>query len=386
MFGKVRQVALVQPAGCTKPPTATKKRKLNEDTPPDPRARTLFKFKFTIDKPQPDGSILRVNDSVPANQSHGQKIAVKPKEHACPHCDFKTSHGPALTSHMKSHRVYGIDLVKPDQHRIDGLNVTFKESMHSTPVYPGIPTDVVLCVQEMINKLERESAPKKKKRKRGSRGSSHRRPYSNRFKARVLVAWEEKERFSKGTPDKVIAQQFKIHKSSLSKYKDPKFAELIKEKARSGKRGEHRTRLKRKSKYHLMEVELLKEFDKARGEGRRTGPRWMIRTARKLMKSAMPLIADITKINSDWLSRTVDRYRLAPRRKTNTKRVPIEMRQPFLQRYFAKTRSRFNTEKRDDPRWDKKYGIYINENRLNVDQVPFGVHDPKTTYERKGTD
>ena len=159
MFGKVRKVALVQPAGNAKTPRATKKRKLNEDTTPDPRARTLFNFKFTKDKPQPDGSILRVNDSVPANESHGQEIAVKPKEHACPRCDFKTSHGPALASHMKSHRTYGIDLVKPDQHRIDGLNVQFTESTHSTPVYPGIPTDVVLCVQEMIGKLERESAP-----------------------------------------------------------------------------------------------------------------------------------------------------------------------------------------------------------------------------------
>jgi hypothetical protein len=65
-----------------------------------------------------------------------------------------------------------------------------------------------------------QQSPEVRKRKKGSRGSSIRRPHSNGFKARVLTAWENKERHSKHTTDTQVANRYSIHKSMLRKIQE----------------------------------------------------------------------------------------------------------------------------------------------------------------------
>lgn len=185
------------------------------------------------------------------------------------------------------------------------------------------------------------------------------------------------------SPNRRIAERFRIAPSCLVAWS--KVKHLIFQNVKTRRRGAHTLKeCERRAKYALMEIALFAEFQSAREEGRRIGPRWLIKNARRLLKQLMPEKVDITKINSNWLSRFARRYNLAPRRKTNKKRLAVEERVPFLQRYFAMTRLRFQQDGKDNQRFDRKWGIYKRENRYNVDQVPAGIHDPSTTYERKG--
>ena len=57
---------------------------------------------------------------------------------------------------------------------------------------------------------------------------------------------------------------------------------------------------------------------------------------------------------------------------------------PMLRQYLARTRRRFWNEKTAAKVWDAEWGRWLQENRFNVDQVPAGFHDPKTTYAKTG--
>ena len=64
-----------------------------------------------------------------------------------------------------------MDFVDKDQHRLDGLGVTFKMPGMR---FPGVQSDVIFCVYEMISNLEEMEPRVQKPRKEGSKGSSHR--------------------------------------------------------------------------------------------------------------------------------------------------------------------------------------------------------------------
>eukprot|EP00657_Telonema_sp_P-1_P009793 TRINITY_DN403_c0_g1_i3.p1 TRINITY_DN403_c0_g1~~TRINITY_DN403_c0_g1_i3.p1 ORF type:complete len:294 (-),score=36.32 TRINITY_DN403_c0_g1_i3:155-1036(-) len=178
--------------------------------------RTLFNFPgFHRDRELSDGIVVRLDSVLPAPS---EQLSRKAQTFHCPHCHFHTQHPPALASHVKNHRVLGVDLVDPEQHRLDGLGMNFqREAFHSR--FPGVPTDVILCVNQLVTAVENKARLEQQKpRQVGSRGSSTIRPHSTGFKARVLAALLHKRRYTPCIQDKAIATRFSIHKSLLPKW------------------------------------------------------------------------------------------------------------------------------------------------------------------------
>ena len=158
-----------------------------------------------------NGTVLRVDKSVEPNANFTDSLKAKL---SCHRCHFTTTHGPALASHLTTHRILGIDLVDEGQHRLDGLDITFQKPGIR---FPGIPTDVICCVYAMISDLEAEPQPPKP-RQAGSKGSTTRKPYTAAFKHRVLTALRQKRRYCPSMPDTRIAERYGINKSLLTKW------------------------------------------------------------------------------------------------------------------------------------------------------------------------
>ena len=98
--------------------------------------RTLFTYGFHKDVALAKFVVRLDNTVVSSDQPESPKST-----HTCPRCPFTTSHGPALTSHMTTHRILGMDFVDKDQHRLDGIGVTFKMPRMR---FPGV--EIVLRV------------------------------------------------------------------------------------------------------------------------------------------------------------------------------------------------------------------------------------------------
>ena len=122
-----------------------------------------------------------------------------------------------------------------------------------------------------------------KPRKEGSKGPSHRKPHTAGFKTRVLTAFAQKRRYCPNMADTRIAERYGINKSLLTRW-HAKEAEIFKDAKSGSRRNTTRRRHQRTSKYKLTEDALLAEFDTAREAGKRCGPRWLIRNARRLIK------------------------------------------------------------------------------------------------------
>ena len=256
-----------------KRPLSTAKEQLPEKAEKQPR--TLFAYGFHKDVALAKFVVRLDNSVVSSDQPESQKST-----HTCPRCPFTTSHGPALTSHMTKHRILGMDFVPEDQHRLDGLGVTFKMPRIR---FPGVESDVICCVYDIISRLEEMEPHVQKPRKEGSRGSSHRKPHTASFKARVLTALAQKRRYCPNMADTRIAERYGISKSLLTRWRQQE-AEIFKDAKSRSRRNTTRKQRKQTSKYKLTEDALLLEFDTAREAGKRCGPRWLIRNARRLIK------------------------------------------------------------------------------------------------------
>ena len=241
------------------------------------KTRTLFDHGFYQHFTMKNGTVLRVDKSVEPNANF--TVSLKAKL-SCHRCHFTTTHGPALASHLTTHRILGIDLVDEGQHRLDGLDITFQKPGIR---FPGIPTDVICCVYAMISDLEAEPQPPKP-RQAGSKGSTTRKPYTAAFKHRVLTALRQKRRYCPSMPDTRIAERYGINKSLLTKWLSQE-AELAKAARSRDRRNTTRAKkTSRTSKYKVTEEALIAEFDTARKAGMKCGPRWLIRNGRRLMK------------------------------------------------------------------------------------------------------
>ena len=64
---------------------------------------------------------------------------------------------------MTTHRILGMDFVDKDQNRLDGIGVTFKMPRMR---FPGVESDVICCVYDLISHLE-EMEPRVQKPRRG---------------------------------------------------------------------------------------------------------------------------------------------------------------------------------------------------------------------------
>ena len=237
--------------------------------------RTLFTYGFHKDVALAKFAVRLENTVVSSDQPESPKST-----HTCPRCPFTTSHGPALTSHMTTHRILGMDFVDKDQHRLDGIGVTFKMPRMR---FPGVESDVICCVYDLISHLEEMEPRVQKPRKEGSKGSSHRKPHTAGFKARVLTALAQKRRYCPNMADTRVAERYGINKSILTRWRAQE-AGIFKDAKSRSRRNTTRKQRTKTSKYKLTEDALLAEFDTAREAGKRCGPRWLIRNARRLIK------------------------------------------------------------------------------------------------------
>jgi hypothetical protein len=248
---------------------------------PAKQPRTLFAYGFHKDISLTNFVVRLDNSVVSSLQPETPKSTLR-----CLRCPFTTSHGPALTSHMTTHRILGMDFVPTDQHRLDGLDATF--TMPSIR-FPGIPSDVICCVYDMIQHLEEMQPRVRKPRKEGSKGSCLRKPHTASFKMRVLTALAQKRRYCPNMADTRVAERYGINKSLLTRWRAQE-AEIFKDAKSRSRRNTTRKQQKRTSKYKLTEDALLAEFDTAREAGKRCGPRWLIRNARRLIKDFCPVL------------------------------------------------------------------------------------------------
>ena len=131
------------------------------------------------------------------------------------------------------------------------------------------------------------------------------------------------------------------------------------------------------------EVQVHGKFLEERKLSRRVGPRWIMRTMRIQVQASDPPhpMAEGFKARRGWLARFTRRFKIALRRKSNMKKVPVGDRVHHLQRFFAVFRLMLQKHC-DQVGYTPRWSIY--KNRWSLDQVPAGNFDPKQTYEVKG--
>jgi hypothetical protein len=90
-------------------------------------------------------------------------------------------------------------------------------------------------------------------------------------------------------------------------------------------------------RYALMEKELFRRFKDRRARAQKTSARWIVHTARHLVKTLNPLAGGAIKpfkAGPGWLRRFARRWRICRRKKTNCKNTTWEETRPVLERYF----------------------------------------------------
>jgi len=155
---------------------------------------------------------------------------------------------------------------------------------------------------------------------------------------------------------------------------------------------------RRIGRYAAMEKELYRRFADRRAHARKTSARWLVHTARHLMRTSFAegLSPDKPfKAGPGWLRRFARRWRICRRKKTNCKNSTWEETMPVLQRYFRSFRRRLRSSgwapgmagastSTDADLDTQKWGQYLPHLRLNVDQVPLPfINDMDYTYEEK---
>jgi len=195
--------------------------------------------------------VLRVDKSVQYEPYANCTVPLKEKL-SCPRCHFTTTHGPALASHLTTHRILGIDLVDEGQHRLDGLDITFQMPGNR---FPGIPSDVICCVYAMIRDLEAQPKPTKP-RQAGSKGSTIRKPYTAAFKHRVLTALGQKRRYCPSMADTRIAERYGINKSLLTRWLSQEAEIANAARSRDRRNTTRAKKASRNSKYKVTEEAL----------------------------------------------------------------------------------------------------------------------------------
>jgi hypothetical protein len=101
---------------------------------------------------------------------------------------------------------------------------------------------------------------------------------------------------------------------------------------------------RRKGRYSLMEKDLYGRLSDRRKRARKVSARWIVHTARHLMRVHHPDKAEGFKVGPGWLRRFAKRWRLCRRKKTNCKNTTWEDTKPVLQRYVRTFRRRLKAE------------------------------------------
>ena len=110
-------------------------------------------------------------------------------------------------------------------------------------------------------------------------------------------------------------------------------------------------KLGRKGKFYQAELVVWESFKARRAKGIRCGPRWVRGVLRQEVRKLYPGVQ--FKCGPTFLYRWSKRWGVSLRRRSNSKRVPIHLRVPKIQRYFALTRRRLG-KGRGQAGWDPK--------------------------------
>ena len=165
--------------------------------------------------------------------------------------------------------------------------------------------------------------------RKNNRGSDRRQRYTNELKAKVLDEWFEEKAQNPNISQDAFASLYGITQPDLNRWlsnKDNIYQEGAKETTRRLMSTGGKNISKAKIKFPEMEAELHLQFKKRRSEGRRCSARWFKKTAKKIQKEKD---SDSTFIVSHgWFYLFLKRWKLTPRKKSNTKQGSVLDRIP----------------------------------------------------------
>ena len=146
--------------------------------------------------------------------------------------------------------------------------------------------------------------------------------------------------------------------------------------------------------FAAAELELHKRYRlRRRGDGgeRKGGERvtgcWLRITMKRLVREFYgDNAANGFKASRNWLRNFSRHFGISLRRKTNSKAEPVEVRLPKIKRWHARLRRRLQRRGRDSTvALDPKWGRWLPQNRLAIDQVPMNLRcGDGRTYEDVG--
>ena len=288
-----------------------------------------------------------------------------------------------LSNHQKTHR--GEIQKARSVMEMQSMRAVMSDAQLKAAVEVDIRFLVADCIDAACNLATVAGGwTKKIDGRRTNSGVASRQGRSYAFKAKVVKNYEQ---LCKQNPDwksdmagwvsdvhLVTADQVRL----WFKNKD-----YILERAKNRALGKSTRNRKPKGRFQEAEAKVFELFKEERRKSRRVGPRWLRRTMLKEVRNLQPAppMAECFNARSGWLRRFVKRHGLALRRKTNNKKIPIELRAVFLKRWFAVFKL-WLLSHRGKLGYDEEWSIYAE--RYSVDQVPAGDFDPKTTYEVKG--
>ena len=227
---------------------------------------------------------------------------------------------------------------------------------------------------------------KKDDNRKRNKGAMKRTSRTWHFKKKMIL---EAEKMAALHPEEAtqattfVAMIFNIGRSQITDWKRSRTA--IFKNAKGIKRNNTKAYKLRKGRFPACEAVVFEEFKDARDKGKQVGPKWLRQCMRREVAKQQPMGWRLFTSSSGWLWRFTKRMKIVIRRKTNTKREPIEKRVPKLKRWFA-TKRLFLLSKKGERGYCDKWSIYPRGNRWCLDQVPIGLFDPKTTYNQKGAD
>ena len=136
--------------------------------------------------------------------------------------------------------------------------------------------------------------------------------------------------------------------------------EEIFKQAKNRAEGKRCRRRKQRGRFHAAELKTFDRFKEERKKNRRVGPRWLRRTMLHEVAEIQPppLGAEFFNARRGWLRRFTKRFNIVLRRKTNNKKIPILLRLPFLQRWFAVFRMYLQSYE-GKPGYDARYFLLI---------------------------
>lgn len=303
--------------------------------------------------------------------------------YCCDVCAFKTSKAQALTNHKKTH-VLNSELSPMHP---------FFASLSSRAMAASIEVQAKLIISDIIRSALTQvelsethwTLPTQMDGRKKNHGASRRQRRSYEFKYTLILEYERilAQHALGDQTSQVVADIYSVSRNQVTDWvrdKDKIIAAMKNPKYRKNSRVR-----KKKGRFHLCEKALHKSFLLQRKKGRGIGPQWIRQSMLKQVRDKKPDGWRLFSARRGWLARFAKRFNLCLRRKTNCKRVPIEVRVPHLKRWFAVFRQHLLSFK-GKKGYDDQWSIYPPENRWSVDQVPAGLFDPTSTYETKGAD